>query len=283
MPFGTLRYARRQTASCSRSPLPISAVRVHVEVTKRCRVGQSSSRDRGPVRLTAVAARRNTASRCELPGGACDVGGDDIGRMPVQAAAGPVVPNCGSRVGVGGGLLDVAQRHAGVQGGGDECVPQRVRPDGLGDPGAARDLADDPPGALPVQPPPSAVRKTGPSQRSPGGQVDRPGGARRQRDRDDLAALAGDGQGPAAALQPQVLDVSAGSLRTPSARSARAARSAHALAAGQVRRPPAGRRASCGPGRWHGTRNPAAAVVRGRPGNGQECRTPRNSPGLMLR
>jgi hypothetical protein len=25
-----------------------------------------------------------------LPGGACDVGGDDVGRMPVQAAAGPL-------------------------------------------------------------------------------------------------------------------------------------------------------------------------------------------------
>jgi len=37
-------------------------------------------------------------------------------------------------------------------GGGDECVPQRVRPDLLGQPGPAGDTADDPPGAVPVQP-----------------------------------------------------------------------------------------------------------------------------------
>jgi hypothetical protein len=45
-----------------------------------------------------------------------------------------------------------------------------------------------------------------------GGQVDRPGGAGRQRDGDDLAALAGDRQGPVPALEAQVLDVSAGGL-----------------------------------------------------------------------
>jgi hypothetical protein len=51
---------------------------------------------------------------------------------------------------VGGSLLNIAQRHAGVQGGGDECVCERVRSDGLGDPGTARDLPDDPPGAVQV-------------------------------------------------------------------------------------------------------------------------------------
>ena len=47
------------------------------------------------------------------------------------------------------------------------------------------------------------------------GQVDRPGGARRERDGDDLAALADDHQGAVAAFQAQLLDVSAGSLRHP--------------------------------------------------------------------
>jgi len=37
--------------------------------------------------------------------------------------------------------------------GGDERVSQRVRGDRLGDPGPASDPADDPPGAVPVQPP----------------------------------------------------------------------------------------------------------------------------------
>ena len=73
--------------------------------------------------------------------------------------------------------------------GGDERVPQRVGRDLLGDPGAAGGPADDPPGAVPVQPPPVC----GQEQRSVGvfahGQVDRPGGPRRQRRRHHLAAL----------------------------------------------------------------------------------------------
>jgi hypothetical protein len=51
-------------------------------------------------------------------------------------------------------FLDVAQGDPGVERGGDERVPQRVGRDGLGDPGAAGGLADDPSGAVPVQPPP---------------------------------------------------------------------------------------------------------------------------------
>src|SRR5260370_5300304 len=50
---------------------------------------------------------------------------------------------------------------------GDECVPQRVGPDGLGNPGAAGDRADDPPGAVPVQPAPAGGEEAGPSARSP--------------------------------------------------------------------------------------------------------------------
>ena len=48
--------------------------------------------------------------------------------------------------------MHVAQRHPGIQGGGDERVSERVRADVLGDPGPARDPADDPPGAVAVQP-----------------------------------------------------------------------------------------------------------------------------------
>jgi hypothetical protein len=64
-----------------------------------------------------------------------------------------------------------------------------VRADGLGDPGAARDLADDPPSAVPVQPAPVFGEEDGPVAAFAGGQVDRPGGAGRERDGDDLAAL----------------------------------------------------------------------------------------------
>ena len=101
------------------------------------------------------------------------------------------LPHRRPRVCTRGGLLHVAQQHPGIGSGGDEGVSQRVRRDGLADPGAAGGRADDPPGAVPVQPPP--VR--GPEHRPAGaladGQVDRPGRPRRQRYRDDLAAPCG--------------------------------------------------------------------------------------------
>jgi len=53
-----------------------------------------------------------------------------------------------------GGLLHITQRHPGVQRSSDERVPQRMRCDDLADPGAAGSRADDPPGAMAVQPPP---------------------------------------------------------------------------------------------------------------------------------
>ena len=118
---------------------------------------------------------------------------------------------------MGGSLLDIAQRDPGIERGGNERVPERVRRDGLGDPGAAGDLADDPPGAVPVQPPPVRGQEHRPVGSFADGQVDRAGGARCQRDRDDLSALAGDRQGPVPAFQAQVLDVGAGSLRDPKA------------------------------------------------------------------
>ena len=53
---------------------------------------------------------------------------------------------------MGGGFLDVAARDAGVEGGGDEGVAESMRADLLGQPGAAGNPPDDPPGAVPVQP-----------------------------------------------------------------------------------------------------------------------------------
>ena len=153
-----------------------------------------------------------------LPSCPGDERGDNVCSVPVQAGAGPVIPHRGARVGVEGGLLHVAQRHPGIERRGDERVPQGVRADVLGDPGAAGHAADDPGGAVPVQPAP--VRSD--EQRSFGtftdSQVDGPGGARRERDGDDLAALAGDHQGAVPAFQAQLLDVGAGGLGHPAAR-----------------------------------------------------------------
>jgi hypothetical protein len=77
--------------------------------------------------------------------------------------------------------LDIAQRNPGVEGGGDERVPQSVRPDQLGDPAPAGDSADDPGGAVPVQPLPVRAAEDRSFHALADGQVDRPRGARRER------------------------------------------------------------------------------------------------------
>jgi hypothetical protein len=114
---------------------------------------------------------------------------------------------------VGAGFLDIAERDPGVEGGRDERVPQGVRADLLGNPGASGHPADDAGGSVPVE----ALAVEGEEQRARGaladGQVDGAGGPRGERDGDDLAALAGDDQGPVAAFQAQELDVGPGGLR----------------------------------------------------------------------
>jgi hypothetical protein len=85
----------------------------------------------------------------------------------------------------------------------------------LGDPRAAGDPADDPGGAVPVQPPAVRGGEQRPLGALAGRQVDRAGGARGERDSDYLAALAGDDQGAVPALQAEVLDVRAGRLGNP--------------------------------------------------------------------
>ena len=114
-----------------------------------------------------------------------------------------------------GRLLHIPQRDPGIQRGGDDGMPERVRRDGLADPGATRGAADDPPGAVPVQPPPVRGQEHRAAGTLADGQVDRPGGARREQNGDHLAALAGDGQRPVPALQAQMLDAGAGGLGDP--------------------------------------------------------------------
>jgi hypothetical protein len=64
---------------------------------------------------------------CWLPRCPCEEGGDDVGRVPVQAGPGPVVAHGGARVGMGGGgLLHVPQRHPGIESSRDELVPTRA-------------------------------------------------------------------------------------------------------------------------------------------------------------
>jgi hypothetical protein len=86
------------------------AIRNHL--SNRCRRAATGC---PAVRLAAVAARRSYCQRVWLPCGTCDRGGDDIRGVPVQAAAGALVPHSGSRISMRGGFLHVAQRDPGIE------------------------------------------------------------------------------------------------------------------------------------------------------------------------
>ncbi len=108
-----------------------------------------------------------------------------------------------------GGVLDVAQAHAGVQGGGHERMPEAVRAQGVGavpagGPGEAADHAEG--GGLV-----DAAGGGGGEQRAggPAGQVvvQGVGRDRGQRDSGPLAALAGDPQDSVPSLGAKILHV----------------------------------------------------------------------------
>ena len=70
-----------------------TAVRVRAEVAMRHRrmvvIGIGGCGQLRPAVAATVQAEHLPAG-APLPCGACDLGGDDVGRVPVQAAAGPV-------------------------------------------------------------------------------------------------------------------------------------------------------------------------------------------------
>ncbi len=106
-------------------------------------------------------------------------------------------------------LLHIAQRDAGVESGGDERMTQGVRADRLVDPGLAGDAPHDPPRGVAVEAlavRPDEDRPLGPLTN---GQVDRAGRAWRERDGDDLAALAEHREGAMAAFDAERFDVGA--------------------------------------------------------------------------
>ena len=79
-------------------------------------------------------------------GGAGEAGRNDVGSVPIQRNTGAVIPHSGPRVTVRGGFLNVAQRHAGVEGCGDERVAQGVWADRLANAGPLGGPAHDPAG-----------------------------------------------------------------------------------------------------------------------------------------
>jgi hypothetical protein len=56
-----------------------------------------------------------------LSRGSGEVGGDDVGGVPVETAAGTVVAHRRARIGVRGGFLHVAERDPGVETGREQC------------------------------------------------------------------------------------------------------------------------------------------------------------------
>jgi hypothetical protein len=186
------------------------------------RAASADSVRSGSTQIDGSAGRSGATDRATqifvaLPGGAGEEGGHDVGGVPVKGHSRPVVAHRRTRIGVARRLLHVSERDAGVEGGGDERVAERVRPDRLVDPGLAGEASDDPPSRVAVQ------RLAVPSEEDRAfyplgdGQVDRSRRARRERDSDDLAALAHDSERAMAALHAERLDVGAQSFGDPQA------------------------------------------------------------------
>ena len=86
-------------------------------------------------------------------------------------------------------LPGVAEWEAGVERGGDERMPQRVRAELLDQPGTASHATHDPPHATTVHASTVGAEKDRPRHAFADRRVDTPGGPHCERDRDDLAAL----------------------------------------------------------------------------------------------
>src|SRR5262249_51451332 len=128
-----------------------------------------------------------------------------------------------------------------------ECVPERVRPDGLADTGAASHPSDNPGGTVPVQPPAIGGQEDRPRTALNAGPVDRPPRARRQRGGHGLAAFGTKGQRRVATFGADRLDAGAGGLRTRSPFKANRQMSACSAAPpspAATRRPPSSLRSS---------------------------------------
>ena len=106
-------------------------------------------------------------------------------------------------------FLHVPQRHARVEGSGDEGMAQCVRADPLRDAGATGDATHDSPGCVPVQSAFICLDEDRTVEPFPHGQVDGASDPRRERHRGGLAALAAHGQGAMATLQAESGDVGA--------------------------------------------------------------------------
>jgi hypothetical protein len=139
--------------------------------------------------------------------------------VAVQVLAGSVVAHRGARVGVAGSDLDIAQVDARVEHGGDERVAEHVRVcPGDGHAGGRGEAAQAAGGRVPVHPGAAAVEQDRPVRAVCDRLVDGPADGWRQRDQDDLGALAAYAQHPVAVLLAEIGDVRARGLEDPQAK-----------------------------------------------------------------
>jgi hypothetical protein len=104
--------------------------------------------------------------------------------------------------------LDVAEGDSGVEGSGDERVPQGVGCDPLVDPCPLGQPADDPSGGVAVETSGSvAVQEDWPFGAFSDAQVDGPASAGCEWNGDDGTSFPGDGQGAVTPYHSQVFDV----------------------------------------------------------------------------
>lgn len=135
--------------------------------------------------------------------------------MPVQALSCAVVAHRRSRVSVRGRFLNVAERDTGVEGGGDERVPQRVRADALAHTRPFREAPDDPRRGVTIEPSAVHAEEDRTLEPVPDGEIDGTSRSRRERDGHDLAALPADQQHPVAPFETEILDVGSQRFRDP--------------------------------------------------------------------
>ena len=131
---------------------------------------------------------------------------DDIRSVPVEVLAPSVVDRRGSRVGVTGGELYVAERHAGVERCHDEPGAQHVRMD-VTEPGTLADRANPTVGGASVQTLPILAPQDRSLVTFADDEIHSACRSRDKRDRGRLVALAQDRQRAMPALEGQVLDV----------------------------------------------------------------------------
>lgn len=147
---------------------------------------------------------------------ACDEGYDDVGGVPVEVLAAPVVHGGCPRVSVPSGHLHFSERDACVKGGHDERRSKHVRVYQTKVSPLA-DRSDPAVGGAPVEALTVVAQQDGTFFLLADREIDSPSGARHQRDKSRFVALAYDPKHPVSSFEGHILDVGLTGLADPQA------------------------------------------------------------------